>query len=232
MESYLQGLHPYEGALTLVLTAVLAVTSVGMMIANVYLARESSLQRKAGTEPDVVGYLLPDERASDVMWFHLKNVGRGTAVRVGFEVLGDVAELHSMGVLLPLDSNRPPISVLPQDEGIRLLLGVAHELVKAPRPIVVRLTYENVKNGRTVKDVVLDVKQFEGFCPTIKRAEDDMADALKKIVRHLEQLGKGSHRLQVVAASPDDWQEQDDLDRQRREEQVQKWRAAQGKAAD
>lgn len=194
-----------QGLLTLGLTGVLAITSIGMMVANVYLARETSLQRKAGTEPDVVGYLLPDESSIHVLQFHLKNVGHGTAVRLSFEVLGDAVELGKKGVRLPLTSNRPPISILPQGEGLRLFFGVAHQLLKEPCPVTVRISYENVKGGRTSKDIVLDVKQFEGFSIGLKSPEAAIADALGGIAQQLRHWSTGFQKVGVVAATPDEW---------------------------
>ncbi|SBW11268.1 hypothetical protein KL86APRO_20135 [uncultured Alphaproteobacteria bacterium] len=192
------------------LTGVLAITSIGMMVANVYLARESSLQRKAGTEPNVVGYLLPDERYVQVLQFHLKNVGRGTAVHVGFEVIGETARLRKAGVRLPLETARPPLSILPQGEGIQLLFGMAHQLLKEPCPVTVRITYENVAGKRTTRDVVLDVTQFEGFSSAGKRAEDDIADTLKKIEAHLGHWESGFRKIKVVSAMPEEWRAEDE----------------------
>lgn len=208
-----------QGLLTLGLTGVLAITSIGMMVANVYLARESSLQRKAGTEPDVIGYLLPDERHVQVLQFHLKNVGRGTAVHVGFEVIGETAGLRKAGVWLPLASNRPPISVLPQGEGIRLFFGVAHKLLKGLPPVTVRITYENVKGDRTSKDVILDVKQFEEFSVGMRSPEGDMAEALSSIAQQLRNWSTGFQKVGVVAATPDEWRAE--AEREEREWQPQ-----------
>lgn len=124
------------------------------------------------------------------------------------------------------------MSALPQGDGVSTFFGVGHELLKNPLPVSVRITYENVKGHQTSKDIVLDVRQFDGFCSVGTRPEDDIADSLKKIERCLDRLGSNSQRLHVVAASPDDWQERDDLVRQRREEHFRQLRDASAKVND
>jgi hypothetical protein len=50
----------YQGAITALATAAIAATGLATVWLTATLVRESRLLRKAGTEPDVIAYLLPD----------------------------------------------------------------------------------------------------------------------------------------------------------------------------
>jgi hypothetical protein len=83
------------------------------------------LLRKAGTEPEVVAYLLPDERHIHILNLVVTNVGRGEARNVELEFVGDLESLRKSGALMLAKSTRFILPWLPQDERFVQIFGNA-----------------------------------------------------------------------------------------------------------
>jgi hypothetical protein len=111
------------------------------------LATENRLLRKAGTEPEVVAYLLPDQRHLQLLNLVVANVGRGPARNVELEFIGDDLDtLHKRGARLLARTKLPILSVLPQDERFVQLFGSYLELCNgdsAPPDFTIRVNFEN-----------------------------------------------------------------------------------------
>src|SRR5689334_4751578 len=93
-----------------------AFAAMVVMVLTRTLARDNRLLRKAGTEPEVVAYLLPDQRHINILNLVVANVGRGPARNVELEFIGDFTELQKLGASRLTKSKLPVLPWLPQDE--------------------------------------------------------------------------------------------------------------------
>lgn len=205
MESILNLPVPYQAAITAIATIVIAASAVVTTILTRKLARENELLRKAGTEPEVIAYLEMHPHLWNIFNFVLANVGRGPARNVRFLLEGDEEDFRNHDVRLRNEESRKDISFLPQGESIHLFFGGSIQAFEEPRlrPFNVLVEYEDMKGCRHRATYRLDVSQFFGFSTVGHPPEQEIADALKKVEKHLNDVsrafsgGFGGNRLKV-----------------------------------
>ena len=198
-------LTPHQAAITAIATIVIAASAVITTILTRKLARENELLRKAGTEPEVIAYLEMHPYLWNIFNFVLANVGHGPARNVRFLFEEDEEDFRNHEVRLRNEESRKDISFLPQGESIHLLFGGSIQTLREPRlqPFNVLVEYEDMKGRRHHATYQLDVSQFFGFSTAGHPPEQEIADALKKIEGHLNNVsrtfsgGLGGNRLKV-----------------------------------
>lgn len=194
-----------QGVVIAIATIVMAITAVFTTILTFGLFRENRFLRKAGTEPEVIAYLMLDPRFSTMINFALINIGQGPAKNVAFSIEADEADFKSHNVKLSIKMNRVPISLLPQGEKITTFFGSGHESYAEPRlsPFTVKVQFENIKGQKRSSSSVLDVSQFDGMGTLGSPAEHEIAESLKKIAIYLNSFRVNSGRLQVETITTD-----------------------------
>ena len=205
MEPILSLLAPYQAAITAIATIVIAASAVVTTILTRKLARENELLRKAGTEPEVIAYLEMHPYLWNILNFVLANVGHGPARNVRFLFEEDEEDFCNHEVRLRNEESRKDISFLPQGESIHLFFGGSIQTLREPRlrPFNVLVEYEDMKGRQRRATYRLDVSQFFGFPTAGHPPEQEIADALKKIEGHLNNVsrtfsgGLGGNRLKV-----------------------------------
>jgi hypothetical protein len=195
-----------QGALNFFTTLVLAATTF-------WYARLTRSLVKAGTEPQVIAYLIPDTRHINLIHFVISNVGRGPAYNVSFEIVsgGDDLLEHQAR----LNESVAPLGILPQDEKIQMFFGMAFTLLKEPRlkPVEVRVTYSNSRGKKRNEKFRLDVYQFVGMGKVGKEPEEEIADALKSIESHISRWNLQRLKVETITTK-----EQEERDEELREE--------------
>lgn len=173
------------------------------------LANENRRLRKAGTEPKVVAYLMPDARHQIMINFVLANIGQGPARDVRFSLDYDPADFQSHNVALVSSADRKAISVLPQGEKLVAFFGAGYELFQEPRlkPFRVKVSYRNAENVRYIGRYLLDISQFAGLVTIGTPAEHEIAESVKKIAKAVESWTGGIGRLKVETISTKERQE-------------------------
>jgi hypothetical protein len=188
--------------LTAVATVVMAITSVGAGVLTWVLAKENRALRKAGTEPEVVGYLIGDHRHTIAINFVLANIGQGPAKDVTFRLVESVdGDFVLHNVQLPNNAERKPLSVLPQGERLTAFFGMGPDLFKNPKlgPFKALVSYVDLR-GRIYERIYdLDISQFVGLITLGTPAEHEIAEALKKQFTKKAE-GGGHHRCRNSAA--------------------------------
>ena len=202
MEDFINLASSAQGQVTALATVLIALMAVVTGVLTYALIRENRLLRKAGTEPDVVAYLTTHPRHPAITNFVLANIGEGAARNVRFRFKADEQDFASHRVRLNNSCNRAAISMLPQGEKIEAFFG-GHELYQKNklRPFSVVVEYEDIKGRRRVSRHSLDVSQFDGFSVLGEPAEHEIAEALKKIEKHLNRFASGTTRIKVEMVS-------------------------------
>lgn len=194
-------------------TAVMAVASVASFVVAFFLVKENQLLRKAGTEPEVVAYLLPDRRHPTTLNFVLANIGRGPARDVEYWFEADAEDFAAHNVHVGNTAKRKAVSVLPQGERIVMLFGTGWEAFKEPRlkPFKVEVRFYDLKGKERSAKFDLDVAQFDGMVTLGTPAEHEIAEALKKIAKTVKTWSSstsGKSRLAVETITTDEGRKQ------------------------
>ncbi|MDP1670582.1 MAG: hypothetical protein Q8L63_00700, partial [Alphaproteobacteria bacterium] len=178
-----------------VATFVMAITAVITSVLTWGLFRENRFLRKAGTEPQVVACLMIDPRYGTSLNFVLVNVGQGPALNISFSIECDETDFLSHEVQLRNRSSQSPIGLLTQGGQVATYFG-GHSLFGEHRlrPFTVNVRYDDIKGRKCSSTSTLDVSQFEGFGVLGSPPEHEMAEALKKIEKHLSTFSFGSSR--------------------------------------
>lgn len=188
---------------------ITALATVAIAVLTGFLAFENRRLRKAGTEPEVVAYLLPHPDGNGAINFVLENIGQGLARNVKFTLNYDEDDFERHNVMLVNDTERSYIGVLPQGGRVQTLFGVGYELAGkgsegALKQFAVRATYDDLNGQTKHSDQWLDVAQFLGMKGLFaKPASRDAADSLRKIEGHLGKIAKTSREsMELLDTTP------------------------------
>lgn len=199
MNSVLNVMNSYSSLVSAVATVVIAILTIFLWLENRRL-------REAGEMPEVVAYLFPHSDGNGAVNFVLANVGRGPAFEVNFEFTYDEDDFHAHRALLFNDSDRMPITVLPQNEELRCLLGISFQLygnfggqnIGPLKPFDVNIRYKHKHSSKKVTERTrrIDIRQFASLRGTLSKSNDRKAvEALEKIEGHLGKLSKQAGRF-------------------------------------
>ena len=186
IEAYLL---PYSQVITVVSTAIIAISAVVTAALTWRLICDNRNLAKVGTEPEVVAYLGADPYQPFTN-FVLANVGRGPAKNVEFNL--DLEEHHYNRIILRNEPNRKPHGFLLQGEkkevlfGDHRLFGAGEEREKnVLKPFRVVVKWQNLRAQKFEATHILDVRQFLGIPPT-----SSLFDPLSKIANSLTKIEK------------------------------------------
>lgn len=200
MSELLACVNSYANLITAAATAVLAVLT-GI------LWHENRSLRKAGSSPEVVAYLLPHPDGHGGVHFVLANVGKGPAFNVTFDLDYDEGDFELHRTMLINDPERQPISVLPQDEKIRSLIGISFQLygkidqndIGPLKPFKVVTTFYDIFGKKMIRERVLDIRQFAGLAGVLEKSnERKISESLEKAEKHLASIAKQSSRFSAL----------------------------------
>jgi hypothetical protein len=171
------------------------------------LMLETRRLRRAGTEPDVVAYLLPDPRHLNLLHLIVANVGQGPAHNVAIEIDADASEFAAKGLRIPVAKRLPILSLLPQNERMHQLFGNALDLLTDPpldlltdpplKDFTIRVHFESIKGDARTKCHRASVIDFKGLTRAGEPPEYQAAEALKKIAQVVDHWSSGFRRLKV-----------------------------------
>lgn len=184
-------------------TVVIAVSAIASLWLNWRLSQDNRALRKAGTEPEVVAYLAPLGKYRAFFHLVLENVGQGPARDVELFVDAKPSDFDGFDVQDVVPGMRRKVrSLLPQGERVEVMMGVHHKLSKDEGKDVlpafyVEVTYTNLRGvAITPRRHKIDVSEFSGRF-LVSAPEVEVADAVKKIEKHLGHFATGFNRLHV-----------------------------------
>ncbi len=161
--------------------------------------REQIDLQKAGTEPEVVAYLIPDRRYIHILNLVVANVGGGFARNVSVELDANPADFQSKNIRFPARTRRPILAVMPPGEQFHQLFGSALDMLQEPamKDFDMTVRFQNVSGelfSNVCRATVLD---FEGTSRGGSLPDAETADALKAIADEIRHWGSGFRRLKI-----------------------------------
>lgn len=171
---------------------ITAIATIAIAWLTKTLARENRILRQAGTEPEVIAYLIPHPNGHGGINFVIENVGMGLAKDISFTFEHDEEDFKNHKVLLTNDENRLSFSFLPAKEKIVCLFGVSFELAgsqcngKWLKPFSVKIEFFDINNKKHNKTCQINFAQYKGLngildVPPIVT----LSKSLEKIEKHL-----------------------------------------------
>jgi hypothetical protein len=192
----------HKDHVALLAAGVSAFAAVVVMFLTRALATDNRLLRKAGTEPEVVAYLLPDERHINILNLVVANVGRGVACNVELEFLGDLELLRKSGVRMIRKSRRSVLPWLPQDERFVQIFGNCLDFFegKTPPDVEINAHFENSVGEKKTTRSLISIGDFDGVS-RLHSTDHEAADALKQIATAIEGWGYNRLKIETVTAA-------------------------------
>lgn len=230
MHDFIAWLNANSGAISVLASIVAALATVVLMATTIVyawhtwqLAKENRLLRKAGTDPQVVAYASLNPRAWGAIEFVISNLGKGAARNVTFKIVSGGEDFDRKKVRLPHAGVR--FSFLPQGDQISTMLGMGFDLLAEPSlaPFKVEVQYEDMKELKYCDSFDINVSAFEGLVRLGNPAEDEIADALKKIEATMARWTSGGLIVETITT-----QERERRDEERRQ-QIMAQREEKGK---
>lgn len=208
----LEMLQRYSGAITALLTiALVIITGIYAWLTR-SLVVENRLLRKAGSDPAVVAYLLPDHRYDGVVNLVVANVGRGPAFDVTIAFEGDADRFAARSAnpeFWPGRKHR--IAVLPQDERYVQFFGGGFALLQEDGlgEFAVDVAFKSSADVSASYRAALSVEDLKGIGRVGEPPELVIANSLKKIEHTLERIALGWRTLRVETITPAEREERD-----------------------
>ena len=176
---------------------VTAASTFVLAVLTAFLWWENRRLRNAGVSPEMVAHLAPHADGNGAVELVFSNVGRGPAFNVSFSFVCSDDDFAAHNVKLLNDPDRPPFSVIPQNEAIRAFFGIGFELygnlgeeqLSPLMPFEVTIGYYDVLGRHTETTRNIDIRQFAGIAGIVSKSNGaKMAQSLEKIERHLARL--------------------------------------------
>lgn len=179
-----------QGVFSVLFSFLVAVSTVAYAILTRSLVTETKRLREVETEPLVVAYLALSQPWEPMFDFVVRNIGKGAAHDVRWDVAADEAELAQFGVFPEWRSPRK-LSFLAPEQELRFHFGSTFSVVKDPpntpmRPLKVVVFYSNDRATVRSSEFVLEPQQFYKVAFASQPKEKEIAAALKEISRALQ----------------------------------------------
>jgi hypothetical protein len=183
-------LNANQGAFLVAFSAIVAYSTWRYAALTGRLVRETTRMRRAGTEPSLAVYLMPQEQWVNLIDVVVKNFGAGPAYDIKWRIeAGDEESKNRYARLYDLALFHG-LSYLPPGEQFRSYIGSGVDLLKEPlaKPLKIAATYKNAEGEFQEKSFVLDIEQYRNLsqstppeyeiASTLKRLQEDVSRAL------------------------------------------------------
>lgn len=194
----METLNQYSGALTLLFSGLVAVSTVVYAILTWRLVSETRKMRQAQTEPIVAIDIRPSELWINLIDVVIENVGLGPAYDIKFDFDNDM-KIRKNKALMDINMFKNGINYLSPRQKIQFFLTSLLEDTdeKVKTEIKVDITYQNSIGKKIKSHYVLDFSQFLGMSQLGKPPIKGIEKHLENIYRELHSLTFGSRKLKV-----------------------------------
>jgi len=205
---------------TLIFSAVVALSTVVYAILTALLVAETMKMRRAQTDPKLVAYVKPREEFVNCAHLYIKNVGAGPAFNVSFELSADKND--EGGNILINDFNESRFLETGVD-----YIGPNQKLhswytqftdnfdKKIKAKLTVKVNYKSSTNRDMSDTYVIDMSQFEGAGNLGTPHLYSIAQSLKKLQEDVNRISTGFKRVKVNAYTHED-REREEREREER----------------
>ena len=185
--------------ITLIFSAVVAISTVIYAILTWRLTSETKIMRKSQTAPKISVYLQTCRAGMGFFDLIIKNIGLGPAYNVRFVVLEEF-DVRGDRNLSDIDFIHEVIKYMPPNYSIEtFFLSLTGEQYKEiiDKTIKIKVVYENSKGEKISEIINLNMSQFKGR----QRLGDDPVNVIAK---NIEKIQKDIHNLSLTSKrSPD-----------------------------
>jgi len=218
-------LNDNAGALSVLFTAVVTVSTVVYAVLTAILVSETRRMRKVQTEPMIEVVPSDFDFAIHFLRLRIKNIGLGPAKNVRFST-EVVAGGESAKKLLDEFTSSNFF-----DTGLKYF-GPGQEMFshytqmnedfegKVESVLAVGVEYESLTGKKYKDNITIDLSEMRGRYQLGKPNAYAIATSLEKIERHFSQISTGFHRLKVDVFDREDREE----DRKRTERQIEEFK--------
>ena len=207
----LEYLNQNSGALTVIFTFIVALSTVVYAILTWKLVSETKALRKAQTEPKLSITLVNNEVAFGSVDMVIKNIGYGPAYNVSFKVEPDL-EYQKGKFLSELGLLKNGIKYLAPQQEYRFfltsLIGKFNKLKNVTFYIIAK--YYDALGNKFEEKFLIEFSHFEGLSQLGSPPLPEIAKELKKISDNLHKVASGFYRLKVIIFT------QEDLEKERK----------------
>jgi hypothetical protein len=197
--SYMSWLNANAGAVTALLTLVLAVATIVYVRLTAGLLRENIAIREAATRPVLWITTTVHEAHINLINLVIENAGNGPALHVRFSVRQPVVrqgvvDLKTIGMF------REGIRNLGAHQRVETFLANAIgnlDLLKK-EPLVITVSYQDQFAKQYAQEFVIDFREMEGIHRVGEPPLYTIAKAAKELQSSIDRLVKGWHKLPVT----------------------------------
>lgn len=216
MESILDAINRNNGVFSLVFSAIVALATVVYAILTWKLVSETRRMREVQTEPDISVSLLRREEFIGFVDMLIQNIGLGPAYDLRFSLKKDFKGGLRQKPLSEIGIFAKGLKYLSPNQKVQFFLTSLKEDDDAKLKTVIdlRVTYRNAIGQSYEKAFSLDLSELSGTVQVGKPPIHEIADHLKSIKEHLDNVLAGFEKLNVYTF--------DEYDRQAEERQLKK----------
>jgi len=217
----LEFLNQNSGALMVVFTAVVTLSTVVYAMLTGKLVSETRLMRRAHTEPRVEVVVKPREEWVNLVSLHVRNIGLGPAYDISFQFDADSGAAGAEKLIRDFTETaflKQGMRYLgPGQEAISNYSGM-HEMFEEKIQAVLRVVvrYRNATGIEHEETYRLDFSEFRGLSRLGRPHLYTIAQSIEKIQKDLQNLASGFRKLRVDVYTEED-----------RTREQQEWEAAQ-----
>lgn len=202
-------LNQNSGALTVIFTAVVTISTVVYAVLTAILVKETRKMRQAQTEPKIEVVLKPSEEWISLIRLHIKNIGLGPAYDISFKVSAESGNEGAIALIEDLTkANFFKTGLKYLGPGHEIVTGYTQMTNKYELKIESVLNFDLQYRDSTQKNYDdffrVDFSEFKGRNQIGTPHLYSIAESLKKLEKSMDNIATGWKRLKVDTYSEKD----------------------------
>ncbi|ETA67627.1 hypothetical protein MettiDRAFT_1054 [Methanolobus tindarius DSM 2278] len=235
VNSTVQGLllwtNGHDSLLTLLFTAVVALTTVVYAILTWKLVSETIKMRKVQTEPHISISIQPREEKFGLIDMIVQNIGLGPAYDVKFDISSDF-DIIAGHKLSDIGFFKNGLQYFAPNQKIKFFMASAYQKNyndTLKTKIQITATYSNASGTRYSSPYSINFSELEGLISAGESPIYEIAKSLDKINSNIDRIADGRAKIKTICYTKDeiDQQKKEDINKLRtvppKENQIGKW---------
>lgn len=208
--STLDFLNNNSGGLNALFSFVVAISTVVYAILTWQLVSETRRMRQAQQEPKVSVTIQPREDLLNFVDLIVENIGVGAAYNVNFQVDSDFEYGFTQGRLSDIGFIKKGINYFAPQQKIKLVIANMSEnyAKQINRCFTIQVTYRDSLKKKYTDRYLIDFSEMHGLNQLGKPPLYEISQSLKKIEQYLNKISTGNSKVQVIAYTLADIEEE------------------------